>query len=126
MAGDPHDPGTSGAGAGATPGFWPSGDAAKLLDAQDFVIPVLGAGIGLGPGGMPSTWDIANHLASTFDAEDGDYSDTSDLNKVADETSATPLDLQKCVAAFVDSHNPHPTDFTRALVHLPSKFIITL
>jgi len=126
MAGCPHYPGTSSAGAGATPGFWPSGDAAKLLDAQEFVIPVLGAGIGIGPGGMPSTWDIASHLASTFPAEEGDYNDTRDLNKVADETSVTPLDLQKCVAAFVDSHHPHPTDFTRALVHLPSTFIITL
>ena len=125
MADGLDDPVTSASGAGATPGFWPAGDAAPLLDAKEFVVPVLGAGIGLGPGGMPSTWDIANHLASTFDPEAGDYSDPSDLNKVADETSAAPIQLQECVAAFVDSYDPHPTTFTRALVHLPSKFIIT-
>jgi energy-coupling factor transporter ATP-binding protein EcfA2 len=121
-----HDPPRSPSGAGSTPGFWPAGDAAQLLDAKEFVIPVLGAGIGVGPGGLPSTWDISSHLASTFEPEGGHYSDTSDLNKVADETSATPIQLQESVAAFVDSHDPHPTAFTRALGHLPSKFIITL
>src|SRR5438105_3706746 len=100
MPGGPDDAATAVPGAGATPGFWPSGDAAKLLDAKGFVIPVLGAGIGLGPGGMPSTRDLANHLASTFAPGEGAYSDASDLNKVADETSATPIQLQECIAAF--------------------------
>src|SRR5215211_1767721 len=66
MVGTSHDPDTSGPGAGTTPGFWPSGDAGKILDSRGFVIPVLGAGIGLGPGGLPSTQDIARHVAAAF------------------------------------------------------------
>jgi hypothetical protein len=86
---------------------------------------VLGAGIGLGPARLPSVQDVANHLATTFPARAGDYSDRADLNKVADETSATQQELQESVAEFVDSFVPQPTAFTRALVRLPSKFIIT-
>jgi hypothetical protein len=56
----------AGGGAGATPAFWPDGDAGRMLDQPEFVIPVIGAGVSRGAG-LPGVPQLAQWIAENID-----------------------------------------------------------
>jgi hypothetical protein len=105
-------------------GYWPPNEAGSILETREFVVPVLGAGISV-DAGMPSSQAVADHIMKKIPAREGEYSDGSSLMAVADEADIDPLDLNKLVAEFVMSSAPAVTDFARAIVHAPSRLIVT-
>jgi hypothetical protein len=88
---------------------------------------VLGAGVSraaeLPDGEQLAEW-LPQHVPMTEPPHDG----TSLFSVVdaVDPEKTSASDLQRLVAAHIESFPPQPTPFINELVHLPSRFIITL
>lgn len=123
MSGVPK-PESSAENANGDADFWPDGDAGSILEAREFVIPVVGAGIAV-DAGLPSGEIMARHIASKVESRNGTYSDESNLRAVVDEAKIDPGALRELVAEFISGFDTQPTDLTRSLVHIQSRLIIT-
>lgn len=112
--------------AGDTPGFWPAGDAARFLDDRSFVIPVLGAGVSCGAG-LPGAPDFAAWIVTNVPSAGTGYTNAAHptLFTVAGEVSDAH-ELRRGIATWVSGFELRPTALTKALVRVPSNFIITL
>jgi hypothetical protein len=109
------------------PQWWSTAGVSALLTPRHAVVPVLGAGVSRGAQ-LPDAKQLAEWLAPRVQIS-GAPQDGASLFSVVDavdpaQTSAS--DLQRIVAAHVESFPLQPTPFINELVHLPSRFIITL
>ena len=113
--------------AGATPGFWPAGDAARFLEDRSFVIPVLGPGVSCGAG-LPGAPDLATWIIENMPSGGAGYTNAAnpDLFTVAGEVGVEAGELRRGIANLISEFELRPTALTEALVGAPSNFIITL
>jgi len=112
-------------GRAAGQNWWPEGEAGQALEHRQYVIPVLGAGVGVISGAELAAW-IADH----FPRQGGGQSPTPwDLLAVVDEIDYDQVpveELRERVAAEIASRPANPTAFTRSIVKVPSKLVFTL
>jgi hypothetical protein len=93
----------------------------------DTVVPVLGAGVSRGCG-LPDATELAKWLLENVPMIDAPPDGASLLSVVdaVDPDEVSAAELRSMVALRVASVSPQPSPFVNELVHLPSRFIITL
>lgn len=119
---------TGGSGASGPPPWFPTGDAAKLLASAEAVIPFVGAGVSRGAQ-LPDAKKLANWIAGWAPPIATGFSDRDNLMTVVDEIDEEALprkELLPRVADHVGSEPLNPSPVAKALVRVPSRFIITL
>ncbi|MEA2192541.1 MAG: hypothetical protein QOI73_2662 [Solirubrobacteraceae bacterium] len=109
------------------PYWWSANGVSELLTPVGGVVPVLGAGVSV-DAGLPDASQLALWLSNNAPISEPPP-DGTDLLSVIDAIDLTQLpaaELQELVANHIESFPLQPTPILDELVHLPSRFIVTL
>jgi SIR2-like domain len=109
------------------PQWWSSNGVSEVLTPVAGVVPVLGAGVSRAAG-LPGAPQLAEWLVDNapMTEEPPDRTALFAVVDAIDRSQLPPDELGRMVAAHIESFPPRPTPFLEELVHLPSRFIVTL